>query len=256
MAVVIKPKATPAPLSEPLEKSSGVTPAPVSRGKPKAKPRVSRTPKKKRGRPIKYGWDIYQRIFEEVAKGRAVESVLADDPKYMDARTFYRALKADPELKTEFEHAEAVRFNRLAYESIALIDDVQEGDKILTKNGKTLSSFARDRLAKAIAQAKARQWLLSRLEPRFRDAQKITHDGSVSAILVTGGLPDQPLGELATEEEKDRAIAEAQRPRRMTKEEINNPFGLDVAAREREIEEEQAAERERFGQSPPDYSNI
>lgn len=32
---------------------------------------------------------------------------------------------------------------------------------------------------------------------------------------VAGGLPDQPLGELETEAEKDRAIADAAKPRKI-----------------------------------------
>lgn len=32
--------------------------------------------------------------------------------------------------------------------------------------------------------------------------------------IVTGGLPDKPLGELKTDAEKDEAMAEAARPKR------------------------------------------
>ncbi len=231
MSVTIKQKAVPVAESEAIDRDLDIdTSVPVaarSRGTKPRKP-VSRKPKK-RGRPVVHKWPVFERVFSEMAKGRTVTSILAEDSTYPSSAAFYKAIASDAELKKEFEVAQQTQLAVLADESLMLIDAVRDGDVSETKNGRTKASFARDRLAKAVAQSRARQWLLSKLAPAYKDASKVALEASVDGVIVvTGGLPDQPLGELETDAERDAAIVAARQTRVITRRMIDNPYDVDV----------------------------
>jgi hypothetical protein len=283
----------------------GVTPAarphggnaPAPKAKSKRKPARKTMPKGKRGPKPKYDRAVFDRIFSEMAKGKTVIEILAGDSTYPSDATFYRVKAADPELQAEFLIAQQLQCDYLAHEIRTLSRDVKPGDVIVSKNGKTQSSYHRDRLTQARDQANNNKWLLSKIDPRYKEqsAQQITHSGSVDGvrrviitgalpdeplgdysdadaeklladtarnyefkpaypggnprridskeadIVVTGGLPRVPLGELP-EAERAAAIAAARKTRVVTRESIRNPFNIDVNAVEAEDARMEAAD--------------
>ncbi|WP_165988423.1 hypothetical protein [Caballeronia sp. SBC1] len=226
-------------------------------------------PKGKRGPKPKYDRAVFDRIFSEMAKGKTVVEILdSDSGTYPSPAAFYRIKKADPALQAEFEIAQELQCDYLAHRVMTLSRDVKQGDVIVSKGGKTQSSFYRDRLTAARDEATNLKWVLSRVDPRNRftekTAQQVTHAGRIDStqrvITVTGGLPRTPLGSLSPEE-REAAVREAAMTRVITRESITNPFGLDIAAieaqdalddaTETELVEAEALER---GPSPGDLA--
>jgi hypothetical protein len=247
----------------PDERHVGVTPAPASsRGKPAApkKPRrVVKTkakakPARKPRTPI-YDKGVFDRVCAEVAKGRTLTEVLAADSTFMSRPAFYAAMKAHPLWAGDYEAAQECQRGVFADEILTLLDAVQQGDVSETRNGKTKASFMRDRIALAAKKADNRKWLLSKLDSRFREqtAATITHAGRMDVtkrvIVVTGGLPRKPLGELPPEE-RDAAVREAAKTREITWDQINNPFGLDIAAIEAQRARMTSEEEREFDAEP------
>lgn len=235
----------------------GVTPAARPHGgtapapKPKRKQRKTPPKPKAKGRagakPI-YDKGVFDRVCAEVSKGKTLTEVLASDSTFMSRPAFYACMKANPLWAADYEIAQDCQRSVLADEVLTLLDAVKEGDVSITKNGKTTASFSRDRINLAKAKADNRKWLLSKLDPRFREqtAATITHAGrvdGVKTIVVTGGLPTRPLGELPPGE-RDAAVREAAKTRTITREEIENPFGLDIAAIEAQDALDDATEAE------------
>jgi hypothetical protein len=171
----------------------------------------------------------------------------------MSRPAFYAAMKANPLWAGDYEAAQECQRGVFADEILTLLDAVQQGDVSETRNGKTKASFMRDRIALAAKKADNRKWLLSKLDPRFREqsAQTVTHAGRMDVtkrvIVVTGGLPTRPLGELPPEE-RDAAVAEAAKTREITWDQINNPFGLDIAAIEASDAYQEARQRRQAGE--------
>jgi hypothetical protein len=191
-------------------------------------------------RPKEYDRDCIGAIFALVAEGMTLTDACTSNPAFPSRSTIYGWIQEREDIRKRYELAQ--EFQRAVYEDevISLVDDVKTSDLIMpVAPGIRIENRASDRLAKAVAQTKNRMWLLSKLSQRFADKSSaaVAHSSSVDGmhrtITVTGGLPRVPLGSLPPEE-RAAAVAAAARTRTITRESIENPFNLDIAAIEAE----------------------
>jgi hypothetical protein len=238
-------------------KGTPLPPAPAvktfSRAEPPgAGPRASRKsgkPKQKAKprRPRQYDPTVIDAVLKAVAGGKTLTEACRSDPAFPTRSAVYGWISADPELKARYDTAREFQLEFWADQLIDIPDAIQIGDYMgKLPDGTVVKLKTADKIKKASLQVEYRFKVLSRRSQDYTERQTITHAGrvdGVKTIVVTGGLPRKPLGELSPEE-RAAAIAEAAMTRVITREQIENPFGIDVAAIEAADALEDATEAE------------
>jgi hypothetical protein len=245
-------------------KGTPLPPAPAvktfSRAEPPgAGPRASRKsgkPKQKAKprRPRQYDPTVIDAVLKAVAGGKTLTEACRSDPAFPTRSAVYGWISADPELKARYDTAREFQLEFWADQLIDIPDAIQIGDYMgKLPDGTVVKLKTADKIKKASLQVEYRFKVLSRRSQDYTERQTITHAGRMDVtkrvIVVTGGLPRKPLGELPPEE-RDAAVREAAKTREITWDQINNPFGLDIAAIEAQRARMTSEEEREFDAEP------
>lgn len=113
------------------------------------------------GRPSLYSDELAARICEEVASGRSLRSICADDDM-PECRTIFRWLAKHDRFSQQYAHACADRATAMAEETLEIADE-ECTDAVAAQ---------RNRL-----RVDTRKWLLSKMAPKkYGDAVKVSGD--------------------------------------------------------------------------------
>jgi len=241
--------------AQPASEGTSLPPAPAvktfSRAEPPGvSPRASRKsgkPKQKAKprRPRQYDPAVIDAVLKAVAGGKTLSEACRSDPAFPTRATVYGWISADPELKARYDTAREFQLEFWADQLIDIPDAIQIGDYMgKLADGTVVKLKTADKIKKASLQVEYRFKVLSRRSQDYTERQTITHAGKIDGtktIVVTGALPRVPLGSLPPEE-RETAVREAAMTRTITREEIENPFGIDVNAIEAEDARMEAAE--------------
>ncbi|CAN7226562.1 hypothetical protein [Caballeronia sp. LjRoot31] len=222
--------------------------APRKSGKPKEKTKPRR--------PHQYDPAVIDAVLKAVAGGKTLTEACRSDPAFPTRSAVYGWISADPELKARYDTAREFQLEFWADQLIDIPDAIQIGDYMgKLPDGTVVKLKTADKIKKASLQVEYRFKVLSRRSQDYTERQTITHAGKIDGtktIVVTGALPRVPLGELPPEE-RAAAVALAAETRVITREQITNPFGIDVNAIEAEdarMEAEDEAEIEAAARGP------
>lgn len=124
----------------------------------------------KAGRPVKYTKEIFDDLCARVSEGESLNKVTKEE-KYPTKITFYRWLRLDPKLCTQYEICKTDRADTYADEIV----DIAE-EKHLTSED----------IQRAKLRIDARKWISCKLHPRnYGDKSAIEHSGEIKQPNVT-----------------------------------------------------------------------
>jgi hypothetical protein len=177
------------------------------------------TPKKRGNRLAEKNREaVCERIFRLIVNGSTLIQACASDVGYPAPSTVYAWINRYPEIRQQYELALEISQDELADQITRIPGTVDIGDvSYVTSDGKRIEERTADRLTRAGMEAKLKQWRVGRRESRLSKPEAELGGGvgfiaQSNVYVVMGALPDQPLGELETIEEKTEAIREAREP--------------------------------------------
>jgi hypothetical protein len=177
-------------------------------------------PAKKRGNRLaaKNREAVCERIFRLIVKGSTLIQACASDVAYPSPSTVYAWMNQYPELRQQYELALEISQDELADQITRIPGTVAIGDvSYTTSDGKRIEERTADRLTRAGMEAKLKQWRVGRRESRLSKPEAelgggMGFVGQSNVYVVVGGLPDIPLGEFPTDEERLAEIERARLP--------------------------------------------
>lgn len=115
-----------------------------------------------RGRPSSYSDDMALYICEQLAIGRSLRAICADDAM-PDASTVFRWLDAQPAFREQYARARALQAEHLASEIIEIADD-SSGDVRQDADGNVVVDH--EHIQRSKLRVDTRKWYASKLAPR------------------------------------------------------------------------------------------
>lgn len=113
---------------------------------------------------------IFERVIEDVYRGRSLQSLIQDDPRLISYEDFLRWVRRDPTRHERFKEAQEMRTEFLAGEILEIADGVEAVDP--TSN----DTVNRDKL-----RIDTRKWLMSaHNKKRYGEVKQVELGGTIS----------------------------------------------------------------------------
>ena len=113
---------------------------------------------------------IFERVIEDIYRGRSLQSLIQEDPRIISYEDFLRWVKRDPQRYERFKEAQEMRTEFIASEILEIADGI---DSIDPTSSDTVN---RDKL-----RIDTRKWLMSaHNKKRYGEAKQIELGGSIS----------------------------------------------------------------------------
>jgi hypothetical protein len=134
------------------------------------------------GRPSDFTQDIADAICERLMDGASLKTI-CNDPEMPARSTVYAWLNKNRAFNEQYERARRVQFDTWADETKDIADTPEEGIVTTDCDGEITTKTA-DMVEHRKLRVHARQWLLGRLDARFKDKNQTEHTGVDGAPLV------------------------------------------------------------------------
>lgn len=157
------------------------------------------------GRPSDYSQELVDRICAELALGRSLRSVCADD-EMPSMTSVFNWLRIHPEFLEQYTRAKEESADALTDEMLDIADDATN-DWMERKNsdGSTHEVVDGDHIQRSRLRIETRKWIASKLKPK-KYGEKLEHSGSIGHTydalllgLLKNGSP-APAGDPASPE--------------------------------------------------------
>jgi hypothetical protein len=135
--------------------------------------------------PSKMTEEVVSHICEEIALGRSLVRICADDDGMPEERTVYRWLEADEAFRQKYADARARAMERFADEIVEIADD---GSRDTYEDSEGRERTDHDVIARSRLRVDTRKWLMSKLSPKKygdRVAVDANHSGGVELKVVS-----------------------------------------------------------------------
>jgi len=186
-----------------------------------------------------YSDAVAEMIFARMCEGESLNHI-CKDPYMPNITRFFDWINEDPVLSKKYTQAQQVMGQMAVLKAVEVSARARMGVTLTHRADGTVDIVTADMVARSRLHADTLKWYASKVLPMFSSEggsvqrQNAVGDSSVAGggnrvITVTGGLPRKPLGELPPEL-REAAVALAAETRTITREQIENPFGLDIAA--------------------------
>jgi len=115
---------------------------------------------------------IFERIIEDIYRGRSLQSLIEDDPRVISYEDFLRWVKRDPQRHERFKEAQEMRTEFLAGEILEIADGVES---VEPSSNDTVN---RDKL-----RIDTRKWLMSaHNKKRYGEIKQVELGGTISIL--------------------------------------------------------------------------
>lgn len=126
------------------------------------------------GAPKKYTDDHFMALFAQMADGKSLRSICAQDGM-PHKKTVFERLAADPELKAKYMLAREMQAEALFDELLDIADD---GSNDYHENAKGEIVLNSEHISRSRLRVDTRKWSISKILPnRFGDKLDVTSDG-------------------------------------------------------------------------------
>lgn len=133
----------------------------------------------RRGRPSIYSEALAERLFEELAAGRSLRSICAQDDM-PETATIFRWLPVIEGFRDRYALARQAGLDAMAEEAVSIADDGLN-DTYLDGDGNRRTDF--DVVQRSKLRVDTRKWFLSKMAPgRYGDKQDISISGSITTM--------------------------------------------------------------------------
>ena len=113
---------------------------------------------------------IFERVIEDIYRGRSLQSLIEDDPRIISYEDFLRWVKRDPQRHERFKEAQEMRTEFLAGEILEIADGVEAIDP------SSSDTVNRDKL-----RIDTRKWLMSaHNKKRYGEIKQVELGGTIS----------------------------------------------------------------------------
>lgn len=139
--------------------------------------------KPKIGRPTDYTPELGELICRRIMEGTGVKTMCREEdmPAFS---TVFMWVARHPEFAKVYHEARGIQRDSMAEEITDIADEALErGDP----------DAARVELLHRDQRLKSRQWILAKLDDRFREKSHVQHSGSIGVVKIEGGLPDDEV---------------------------------------------------------------
>jgi hypothetical protein len=182
---------------------------------------------------------LIERVLQLIASGMSLSDACATDSALPSYGTFFGWITKDDGLRGKYNFALELSRDELVAHIVKKIANIEIGDEYFTKNGKRIEIKTTDKIAKANLEGRFVQWQVGRMDTRYAPKPETDGDavfnGDPRVYIVTGGLPDFPLGELLTNEERQAELERARLPHeRRDGQRVDSPLELGGAVDEKE----------------------
>jgi hypothetical protein len=128
--------------------------------------------------------NIFEYVFKEIEKGRALRNVLKDE-NTPHADTFYEWLEKDSFKSERYARATQIRAD-VIFDDMLIIADQNENDTYTNEDGKVLIN--NDVINRAKLRIDTRKWVLSKLNPKkYGDKIQQEHSGEIKTTIISLG---------------------------------------------------------------------
>jgi len=132
---------------------------------------------------------IFERVIEDVYRGRSLQSLIEDDHRVVSYEDFLRWVKRDPNRHERFKEAQEMRTEFLAGEILEIADGVESVDP--TSN----DTVNRDKL-----RIDTRKWLMgAHNRKRYGESKQIELGGQISVLGALAAAQRTVIDGLVTE---------------------------------------------------------
>jgi hypothetical protein len=133
--------------------------------------------------PVAYTDAIADHICEEIASGRSVASICAEEGM-PTKRAVFKWLYRNPEFALKYSIAHRFRADALVEETFAISDDASlDYVERLDVNGKPYVAIDKDNIARSRLMVDTRKWAAARFN-RSKYGDRITHEGDAEASPI------------------------------------------------------------------------
>ena len=113
---------------------------------------------------------IFERVIEDIYRGRSLQSLIEDDPRIISYEDFLRWVKRDPQRNERFKEAQEMRTEFLAGEILEIADGVE-----------AIDASAPDTVNRDKLRIDTRKWLMSaHNKKRYGETKQIEVGGTIS----------------------------------------------------------------------------
>lgn len=139
------------------------------------------------GRPADYTDEIGDRICEELAKGRSLNSICkAEDMP--DDSTVYRWILAThntdlDQFRDKYALAREIQYQRMADEIVDIADDGTNDYVIANSEEGELCRVNPEAIGRSRLRVDTRKWFMSKVLPKFKDKPEETPKGDMADLL-------------------------------------------------------------------------
>ena len=113
---------------------------------------------------------IFERVIEDIYRGRSLQSLIEDDPRIISYEDFLRWVKRDPQRNERFKEAQEMRTEFLAGEILEIADGVE-----------AIDASAPDTVNRDKLRIDTRKWLMgAHNRKRYGETKQVEFGGTIS----------------------------------------------------------------------------
>lgn len=132
---------------------------------------------KKIGRPTKYTQKLAEAICDEIADGKSLRTICADE-KMPDRTQIFRWLRKNEDFRLQYARAKEEAVEAMIEDIVDISDDGTNDYMTITKGDHSYNVEDREVTNRSRLRVDTRKWIVSKLKPKkYGDKVDITSDG-------------------------------------------------------------------------------